>query len=141
MLISQAHAQPAAETPVAVPTTTTSVGAAPPLPAPPSAMEAFVWNMGLVVMLVAMFYVLLIRPQQRRFKEHSEMLRGLKKGDKVVTGGGLVGVIEKISDGEDEVIVDLGGGVKVTALRDMIQKRSEAKAAAGRKDGKVLEKK
>ena len=110
------------------------------MPPAPSAMEAFAWNMGLVVMLVAMFYVLLIRPQQRRFKEHSEMLRGLKKGDKVITGGGLIGVVEKISDGEDEVTVDLGGGVKVTALREMLQKKSD-KPIGGRKDGKTPEKK
>lgn len=135
MLISKAHAQ-AVEAPIAT-TTTASAGVALPPPEAPSAMEAFVWNMGLVVMLVAMFYVLLIRPQQRRFKEHSEMLRGLKKGDKVVTGGGLVGTIEKISDGEDEVIVDLGNGLKVTALREMIQKRS----VIDRKDSKAAEKK
>lgn len=150
MLISQAHAQ-TIEAPVEAPAiappeapsavTSSSTGAVLPPPEAPSAMEAFIWNMGLVAMLVAMFYLLLIRPQQRRFKEHTEMLRGLKKGDRVVAGGGLVGVIEKITDGEDEVIVDLGGGVKVTALRDMIQKRPEAKAAAGRGAAKTVEKK
>lgn len=93
--------------------------------AAPSATEAFLWNMGMVAVLVALFYVLLIRPQQKRFKEHSVMLQGLKKGDKVVTGGGLVGTIAKITDGVDDVEVDLGNGLKVTALRSTLQTRAE----------------
>jgi preprotein translocase subunit YajC len=89
----------------------------------PSAMEAFMWNMGLVAVMVALFYVLLIKPQQKRFKEHGQMLQGLKKGDKVVTGGGLVGVIDKLTEGSDEVVVDLGNSLKVTALRGTLQIR------------------
>lgn len=90
------------------------------LPDAPSAGEALMWNVGLVMMIVVLFYLLLIRPQQRRFKEHSEMLSNLKKGDKVVTGGGLIGKIDKIEIGNDEVVIDLGNGTKVTALRSMI---------------------
>ena len=95
------------------------------MPGAPSAMEAFIWNMGLVALLVVMFYILLIRPQQKRMKEHSLMLQGLKKGDKVITAGGLVGTIAKIQDGDDEVRVDLGDGVTVTAMRSMLQNKSE----------------
>ena len=89
--------------------------------APPSAMDAFLYNMGLVGVLVVLFYILLIRPQQKRFREHSEMLSGLNKGDKVITGGGLVGKIDKIEDGNPEVVVDLGNGTKVTAVRSTLQ--------------------
>ena len=89
--------------------------------------EAFAWNMGLVVVLVVLFYILLIRPQQKRFKEHSEMLGALKKGDKVITGGGLVGKIEKIKDGEDEVTVDLGSGLKVKAVRATLQSKEDVR--------------
>ncbi len=95
----------------------------------PSPMEAFIMNMGLVIVLVGLFYVLLIMPQQRRFKEHSNMLAELKKGDRVVTGGGLIGKIDKIID-DDEIVIDLGGGVKVTALRSMIQGKTELKPKA-----------
>ncbi len=95
----------------------------------PSATEAFIYNMGLIVVLVALFYVLLIMPQQRRFKEHNQMLDGLKKGDRVVTGGGLVGRVDKIID-DKEVVIDLGNGLKVTALRSMIQGKTELKAKA-----------
>ena len=89
----------------------------------PSAGEAFMLNMLLVLILVILFYVLLIMPQQRRFKEHKSMIDSLKKGDKVVTSGGLVGKVHKIKD-EAEVVVDLGNDVKVTVLRSMIQTRS-----------------
>lgn len=99
--------------------------AAGTMPAPPSATEAFLWNMGLILILVVMFYVLLILPQQRRFKEHSSMLSQLKKGDKIVTGGGFVGVIDKVIN-DDEVLIDLGGGVKVTALRSSLQGKNDA---------------
>lgn len=90
----------------------------------PTPGEAFIWNIALVGILVLLFYVLLIMPQQRRFKEHSNMLSELKKGDKVVTGGGLVGKIDKIVD-DREAIVDLGNGLKVTALRSSIQGKVE----------------
>ena len=111
----------------------------------PSATEAFMWNMGLVAVLVLMFYVLLIRPQQKRMKAHTEMLQGLKKGDSVVTAGGLVGKIAKIKDGESEVQVDLGNGMTVTVVRSMLQSSGEAllKAAndSDKTDGKSEKKK
>lgn len=73
----------------------------------PSAMEAFMMNMLLIGALVLLFYVLMIRPQQRRMKEHTEMLSELKKGTKIVTQGGLVGTVEKIlNDREMKIKVD-----------------------------------
>jgi len=114
MLISQAYAA-ASETGV-------------DLAGAPTAMEAFMMNMGLVAILVALFYLLLIMPQQRRFKEHSAMLSQLDKGDRIVTGGGLVGKVEKVID-DKEILIDLGNGTKVTALRSMIQSKVEMKPA------------
>jgi preprotein translocase subunit YajC len=87
--------------------------------APQDAGEAFLWNMGLIVVFVLLFYVLMIMPQQKRFKEHKAMLDSLKKGDSVVTGGGLIGKIDKIVS-DSEVIVDLGT-IKVTAVRSTLQ--------------------
>ncbi len=101
----------------------------------PSPTEALLMNLGLVVVLIALFYFLLILPQQRRFKEHSDMLADLKKGDKVVTGGGLVGVIDKVID-DKEILIDLGNGVKVTALRSMIQGKTELKPKKAANDAK-----
>lgn len=111
MLIAKAHAQ--------------AVDLMEVAPEAPGAGQAFMWNVGMVLVLVVLFYVLLILPQQRRFKEHSQMLAGLKKGDKVVTGGGLIGKVDKISEDSDEVTVDLGGGQKVTALRSTLSGRSD----------------
>ncbi|MBX2833628.1 MAG: preprotein translocase subunit YajC [Micavibrio sp.] len=102
----------------------TEVGADGSIPEAPSASEAFIMNLGMVLLLVVMFYLLLIKPQQKRLKEHSNMLQDLKKGDSVVTGGGLVGVIDKIKPGDPEVVVDLGGS-KVTALRSTLQGKSD----------------
>ena len=90
----------------------------------PSAANALTWNVGMILVLVVMFYVLLIRPQQKRFQEHKAMIDGLKKGDKVVTNGGLVGTVDKMS-GDDEVVIDLGNKVKVTAMRHAIQAKVE----------------
>lgn len=117
MFISKAFAQ---EMVAKAADTTIIVGEAP------SAANAFAWNIGLILVLVVMFYVLLIRPQQKRFKEHKTMLDGLKKGDKVVTSGGLVGKVDKLKN-DEEVIIDLGGSVKVTALRHTIQTKMDKK--------------
>lgn len=90
----------------------------------PGTLEVYLWNIGFVVAFVLLFYVLMVMPQQKRFKEHKAMLDSLKKGDKVVTGGGLVGRIEKIVS-DEEVVVDLGNNVKVTALRNTIQTKDD----------------
>lgn len=119
MWISKAYAQ--------------SADAASQVAAAPTQTEAFLWNIGLILILVALFYLLLIKPQQRRFKEHSEMLNALKKGDSIVTGGGLIGKVEKIIN-DEEVLIDLGNGTKVTALRSMIQGKTESKPAAPAND-------
>ncbi len=101
----------------------------------PGGAEVFIWNMGLIVILVALFYFLLIMPQQKRFKEHKAMLDSLRKGDKVITGGGLLGKIDKVVD-ENEVVLDLGGGVKVTALRSTIQTKNDPILNPAKNDNK-----
>lgn len=98
--------------------------------AAPSAGEAVMMNLLLILIMVVLFYMLLIVPQQKRFKKHREMIESLKKGDKVVVSGGLVGVIEKIDADKNEVIVDLGNDMKVTALRSTVQLRQEQAALA-----------
>ena len=121
MLISQALAQdtPAATTAeISVPATDPAVAGAPDTSA------ILIQNVGMIVLLVVMFYFLLIRPQQKRFKEHKDMVDGLKVGDRVVTAGGLIGKIDTLTSNE-EVVVDLGNGVKVTSLRSMIQAKTD----------------
>jgi preprotein translocase subunit YajC len=90
----------------------------------PSDGELFIYKLLPILFVCLAFYLLLILPQQRRFKEHKTMLDSLKKGDKVITAGGLVGKVDKLID-DIEVLVDLGNGVKVTALRSTIQTRMD----------------
>lgn len=70
------------------------------------------------VLIFVIMYFLIIRPQRTQIKKRGEMLAAIRRGDTVVTGGGLVGKVTKASDVELEV--DLGGGTKVTALRSTI---------------------
>ena len=70
------------------------------------------------VLIFVIMYFLIIRPQRAQVKKRGEMLAAIRRGDTVVTGGGLVGKVTKASDNELEV--DLGGGTKVTALRSTV---------------------
>lgn len=105
MLISQAFAAADAVAP-----------AIAPAAAAPSAGDAFLTNMGLIVAMFILFYVLLIRPQQKRFKAQQAMLAALKVGDRVVTGAGFIGTVSALKS-DTEVEIDLGNNFKVTALR------------------------
>lgn len=56
------------------------------------------WNLGLMVVMVVVFYVLLIRPQQKKQKQHAELLKAVRAGDKIVTSGGVVGVVLSVKE-------------------------------------------
>lgn len=113
-------------------------GQIPALPEAPSASELILQNLMIVGVLVFLFWILLIMPQQKRFKEHAGMLNALKKGDKVVTGGGLVGTVEKVIEDKDEIVINLGD-VKVTALRSTIHQKDDPRLREkkGANDAKV----
>ncbi len=103
----------------------------------PSMGDAFWTNMGLIGLMFVLFYLLLIRPQQKRLKEQRALLDDLKKGDKVVTGGGLVGTVTNILS-DAEVEIDLGGS-KVVALRYTIQTRMDDSAVTAASKTKKVE--
>ena len=71
-----------------------------------------------LVMIFAVFYFLLIRPQQQQQKTLKATLASLKRGDRVVTGGGIVGLVTKAKDGDIEV--EIAEGVRVMVLRETI---------------------
>ncbi len=71
------------------------------------------------VLIFVIMYFLIIRPQRQQMKKRQEMLGAIRRGDSVVTGGGLVGKVTKVIN-DSELEVDLGGGMKVTALRGTI---------------------
>src|SRR5512147_2479966 len=72
-----------------------------------------------IVLIFVVFYFLLIRPQQKKMKQHKEMLGALRRGDRVATGGGIIGTITKIID-DDEVQVEIADGVRVRVQRPTI---------------------
>jgi len=102
-----------------------------------------------LVLIFVVFYFLLIRPQQRKTKDHKAMLDALRRGDRVVTGGGIIGTVARVENPE-EVTVDIADGVRVRVLRSTIssvlakpdpaaareaaRQREEARAKAETKD-------
>jgi preprotein translocase subunit YajC len=70
------------------------------------------------VLIFVIMYFLIIRPQRTQMKKRQEMLAAVRRGDTVVTGGGLIGKVTKVNDADIEI--DLGGGLKVTAVRGTI---------------------
>lgn len=90
-----------------------------------------------LVAIMAVFYFLLIRPQQRKMKDHQAMIQKVGKGDTIVTTGGLIGKVVKVVD-DNELQVEVGEGVKVRVLRTGIADvrtrgepaKSEAKSTA-----------
>lgn len=75
-------------------------------------------NIGMLVIFIAIFYFLLWRPQQKRAKEHRELVGSLGKGDEVVTGGGVAGTVTKVSD--DYALVEISPGNEVVVQKAAI---------------------
>jgi preprotein translocase subunit YajC len=73
-----------------------------------------------LVLIFVVFYFLLIRPQQKKQKDHRSMLDALRRGDRVVTGGGIIGTVNKVTPGTDDVEVDIAQNVRVRVLRSTI---------------------
>jgi preprotein translocase subunit YajC len=90
-----------------------------------------------IVLIFAVFYFLLIRPQQQQQKALKAKLAGLKRNDRVLTGGGIIGVVQKTSEGSNEVEVEIAPGIRVKVLRDTITSVLEPGKAAN--DTKVVE--
>ena len=72
-----------------------------------------------LILIFVIFYFFLIRPQQKRVKEHKTMVESLKRGDEIITSGGIIGTIERVME-DDRIEVDLGNNVKVQIIRSTI---------------------
>jgi preprotein translocase subunit YajC len=72
-----------------------------------------------MLLIFVVFYFLLIRPQQRKAKEHRALVQALKTGDQVLTSGGLLGVVTQVTN-DSEVKVEIADGVRVRVLRQAI---------------------
>ncbi len=100
--------------------------------APGGGAGSFILQLVPLILIFVIFWFLLIRPQQKRMKDHRDMIAAVKRGDKVVTGGGLIGKVTKVTD--DEVEVDLGGGQKVRAVKAMLSDVIDPKAGGAAND-------
>jgi preprotein translocase subunit YajC len=72
-----------------------------------------------LILIFLIMYFLLIRPQQKKMKEHQALVAGLRRGDQVVTQGGLIGKVSKVKD-DAEIEVEIAEGVKVRVVRQTI---------------------
>jgi preprotein translocase subunit YajC len=69
-----------------------------------------------IILIFVIMYFLIIRPQQRKVKEHRNMVAALRRGDQIVTQGGLIGKISKVKD-DNEIEVEIADGVRVRVVR------------------------
>ena len=72
-----------------------------------------------IILIFVIMYFLLIRPQQKKIKEHKNMVDNLRRGDQILTQGGIIGKITKVKEGE-EIEVELAKDVKVSVIRSTI---------------------
>jgi len=72
-----------------------------------------------LAMVMVIFYILMWRPQQRKMREHADLVKNIRRGDTIVTSGGLVGKVTKVVD-DDQVEFEISDGVRVRQLRQMI---------------------
>jgi preprotein translocase subunit YajC len=96
-------------------------------------------DIGFFVPLILVFVVMwffMIRPQQKKQKEHQAMIRAAKRGDRIVTNGGIIGQITKANDADNDVEVEIAQGVKIRVMRhaisDILNRNAEAAKPAAK---------
>jgi preprotein translocase subunit YajC len=90
---------------------------------------AMVMQLAPLILIFVVFYFLLIRPQQKKMKEHRGMLSELKRGDKVITAGGIVAEIKLVTEGKDEIEAEIAPNVRVKLVRGTIASVIKPQAA------------
>ena len=81
-------------------------------------MQEVLFQIMPLILIFFVFYFLIIRPQQNKVKQHAAMVNAVKKGDEVVTQGGLIGKVSKVSD--DEITIDFGDNVNIRAVKSTL---------------------
>ncbi len=76
-----------------------------------------------LILLLVVFYVFIILPQSKRQKKHMEMLKSLKKGDKIVTAGGIIGTVVGVDD--EKVVIKTGEGTKIEVSKGYVSQKLE----------------
>ena len=72
-----------------------------------------------LILIFVIFYFFLIRPQQKRVKEHKAMVQGLKRGDEIITSGGIIGTVDRVLE-DDRIEVTLADNVKVQIIKNTV---------------------
>jgi len=85
---------------------------------PAGGMDMFVQLVPFVLIFIIMYF-LIIRPQQKRAREHQDMIKNVRRGDQIVMNGGILGKVTKVGD-EPDIEVEIADGVRVRVLRGMI---------------------
>ena len=92
-----------------------------------------------LVLIFVVFYFLLIRPQQKKMKTHRDMIGAVKRGDRVLTGGGILGTVIKVEDSDDVLLVEIAKDIRVRVARgtisDVLNKPQPARATAAKAEG------
>ena len=91
--------------------------------------DPFISTLVPLILLFGIFYFLLIRPQQQRLKTHQQMVEAVRRGDTVVTAGGLIGKVAKVKD-DGELMVEIADNVQVRVLKSTL---TEVRAKSGEK--------
>ena len=73
-----------------------------------------------LILIFVIFYFFLIRPQQKRVKEHKDMVKNLKRGDEVITSGGIIGKVDRVYE-DDKLEIEISDGVKVNVIKNTVQ--------------------
>jgi preprotein translocase subunit YajC len=93
----------------------------------------------MMALMFGVFYFLMIRPQQKKTREHANMLNGLQKGDEVVTRGGIIGKVSGVQD--SVVVLELQEKVRVRVFKSYIESKTPQSAAASTASGSAAESK
>jgi preprotein translocase subunit YajC len=94
-----------------------------------------------LVLIIAVFYVLIIRPQQKKMKEHEMLIKSLNRGDKIVTAGGILGSITRVDEAKDTFTVEIASGVQVEVKRGTVPEVISRTGAPSNDNGKAEKKK
>src|SRR4051812_4694265 len=96
------------------------------------------------ILIFVVMWFLMIRPQQKKQKAHQALVRAAKRGDRIVTSGGILGVISKANEADNDVEVEIASGVKVrvvrTAIADIVNRNPEAAKPAAKEASKEVSK-
>jgi preprotein translocase subunit YajC len=93
-----------------------------------------------LILIFVIFYFLIIRPQTKKIKEHEKMVNNLKIGNKVITSGGIIGVVREIHEKENQIGVEIADGVVVIVLKNNVSE-VEKPVINEKKSSKITEKK